>query len=164
MEKLELRNLAGYLEHGLKCQRIPISDLWDEKIVELTALDVADKIAIFHKSADYYFDDEEKEFNIKPLVIPLSQLTKEEWQQVFDVGLQYFHIADLTIDERAVIAKYKYPKQQIKFLMRETYFTHGCYFNQLAAFEKLYSLHADLHGLIDAGLGLNKLETLNKEI
>ncbi len=156
--KLELRHLAGYLEHGLKCKRIPISDLWDEKIVELTALDVADKIAIFHKSADYYFDDEEKEFDIKPLVIPLSQLTKEDWIEVFKAGLD-FDASKISVSICSKFINFYCVEDSMTYYIKEKHFAHSVfdrYFNQLLAFEKLYSLHADLHGLIEKGLGLNK--------
>lgn len=149
--KLELRHLAGYLPYGLKMVRP------DRKTV-LELHGIAGDLLIFKEDNETYGSI--LSGNYKPLVIPLSQLTKEDWQQVFVAGCpQFADEFSVEVTENWVILDQCYDISTFDFRYRNFEISHSMPpFDALAAFEKLYSLHADLHGLIEKKLGLNKLD------
>lgn len=136
-EKLELKYLQGYLTYGLKIyQRAYGQDL----IREMTCMDLMNLA--------------DGQTGYKPLLIPLSSLTQEQWIEVFKAGTttQLGHIVSGN-DLVGCTADNCY----LSFNLRCNCFDGLWTFNQLAAFNKLYSLHADLHDLIGKKLALNAL-------
>lgn len=158
MEKLELRHLAGYLEHGLKV-------IWVHNNIIFT-MDADGCLQNTLTISDILDEQLHEETCLKPLVIPLSQLTDIKWIEVFKAGINEFK--DIESDyyvqrhKRFVVIEYVQWSTRIKvtYDIKNQQFNISGHpnFNQLAAFTKLYSLHADLHGLVEKGIGLNKLD------
>ena len=159
-EKLELRHLAPYLPHRL--------DMINEKSGRVVTMDALQKLegdndlAIGAGNGKWYGLDI---WPFKPLLIPLSELTDEQWIKIFKVGclnavppITNNYLEGCTIEHhdmgREVVLK---GRRSISYYWPEVSFASDIRFNQLAAFNKLYELHADLHGLIDSGLATNKL-------
>lgn len=107
-----------------------------------------------------------------PLLLPLSEL--KNWDEVFfagmdnacpplpkyvSLGLEYHDnavecIVDFSDNQRASIS-YSFDEKMFE--------SNGVRFNQLAAFNKLFELHADVNHLIEKGLALDKTKALGKE-
>lgn len=77
MEKLELKHLAAYLPYGLKVQHTEFLPNKDE--IQTTLIEsISDNCVTFTEyCCDYYFNEIEPECKIKPILRPLSDLTKE---------------------------------------------------------------------------------------
>ena len=119
---------------------------------------------------------------IKPLLIPLSEVTKKQWMQVFKAGIddvvqevidQYFK-PEIRIN-KSIIYYYNANKASGFRMPEESLFvinldplqfsagynlttkSNSSYrFHQLKAIDEMNLLHIDYMGLIDAGLALNK--------
>jgi len=185
-QKLELKDLACYLPYGIMCQYEGIingKELAAEQKQFATdghPFDFAAKpkkglkiapikeIRLYKNYWKAYIGNyprHAKSFvngiGFKPLVIPLSQLTKEEWVEVFKAGCAEFNDKfSVDIDnENWVTLDLCYDISTFDFRWKEFKISHHMPpFNQLAAFQKLYSLHADLDDLIGKKIGLNKLD------
>lgn len=161
-DKLQLKHLACYLPYGLTLQL-------DGKVKELVGLEAPYKTnnnyfihGIVREIGGTYRHTQsmcltEKTVHLcKPLLIPMSELKKEQWIKVFKAATG-FDIEILNIDPTSVHCSFNgtmyghYYFDDCEFRSTQT-------FNQLAAFDTLFSLHADIHGLIEKGLALSKIE------
>ena len=136
--KLELKHLAPYLPYGLKIQG------WEKKIKILKGLEK-------QKEHHYYasFVDEkmiEQVWIIRPILRPLSDLTKEEKEQIWGKGRVYVGTATRDSDEGF------YPDWLIPMRYAETY---GCLELRFRIIEQLLEKHIDIFGLIPKGLAIN---------
>jgi hypothetical protein len=118
---------------------------------------------------------------VKPILRPLSDVTPEQWLEVFFAGMDYLKehydsFCDYHIHVGNKVAWLFNKNERDKYITNKYrtlfYYNYGIpqfgmdihlgsAFNQKAAFEKLYSFHADVDNLIDAGLALD-INTLNK--
>lgn len=136
--KLTLAQLSGYLAYGLRI--IYNSDNSEREMLLL----------------DTTRDDYSHIF--KPLVIPLDQLTEAQWIEVFKAGTSnQLGEIDINTNVIGINGDGFYLRYWVDMMNFEGLWT----FNQLAAFAKLHELHADLHGLIEKGLAINKLDYEN---
>lgn len=85
-DKLTISDLSPYLPYGLKVFRdCSNSLLYNDAVVEMDCIGYIDKVVTFKTGVDYYFDDPEIDFTIKPLLIPISEFGK--WDEIFMKGL-----------------------------------------------------------------------------
>lgn len=151
-EKIELRHLVGYLPGDMAFED-------KGRIYVLTA----DVLARRLKTNTLKF--------IKPLLLPLSALTEPlpdgtipivelakiagaNIRSIKDSSFQKTHNKCLFVyDEKEYAAS-----ESLGFDFKKTSFIGSLArtANQLQLFEYLYSIHADIYGLIDAGLALDK--------
>ena len=123
--KLELKHLAPYLPYSLKY-------LYNDEILELDGLDV--------NQDAFNCDIGETPFeNIKPILKPLSDLTKEDL--IEDLGTETSCL-DWTTSER---------EHWIKFYSREHWINNLPYL----IYSHLVKNHFDVFGLIEAGLAID---------
>lgn len=139
MEKLKIEHLTSYLPYGLKVFRdCANSLLYNDAIVEVDCIGYIDKVVTFNTGADYYFEDEEIDFTIKPLLLPLSEWrTIENGEFFFSPFFHSMQDMDGGIEHNLMSAPY--------------------YDLQL-----LFVNHFDVFGLIDRGLALNKRDYDNR--
>lgn len=146
MEKLELKHIVGYLPYGLKID-------YKDKIIELTGIKnytpwSSQPCVSINKDTWTYL------YEIKPILHPLSDLTKEiEVNGEKFVPIEYFEIGDenngieytsgniKTISSLYVISKYNIINDII-------YLPFGIV-------QKLYEWHFDILGLIEKGLAID---------
>lgn len=103
---------------------------------------------------------------IFPLLIPLYELSKQQVIDIFAAGFlnaghKYWPIYNIDIewhDKFAVELLYKKASFSLDFANSQ-FETQPFAFNQKKAFEKIYELHGDINGLIEAGLAINKNHT-----
>lgn len=135
-KKLELRHLAAYLPYGLKiCYRIldlengdPTTGNPEDRLMNcIMVMDGARLDRCLLPETDRWYD---KNSVFKPLLIPLSDMTPEQWDVYCD------------IDEQ------RYRGCRFNPLIHHT-----------DAVMFLFANHFDVFGLIDSGLALNKLTT-----
>lgn len=75
--ELELKHLAPYLPYGLKVKHTTFNELGEDLIITDDLESLHNECATFSKGMDYYFEDsEDNDCIIKPLLEPLSNLTK----------------------------------------------------------------------------------------
>ena len=154
--KLEIKHLAPYLPYGLKVQHTEF-DSGESKtgIASIHSISIED-ISFEGLFCDYYFDDPEPECEIKPILRPLSDLTKEieyggEIQPIavaliricFEHGLTGECAAKLIVDLK--------PSTRHELVRLAPYFI----------VEQLISWHFDIFGLIDSNLAID-LNTIQK--
>lgn len=162
MEKLELKHILPYLPYELEV-----------KGNDTVAPGVMVSIVSGMPGLLLYEDKDNIEYYelsaIKPLLIPLSGLTQQQWHNVFNAGLlnanpalpEEFLKAKRSVEyhHEAIELCYDHSGNSISYSFDEFMFTsNGIRFNQIAAYQKLYEHHADIHHLIDAGFALNKLD------
>lgn len=134
--KLEIKHLAPYLPYGLKFKSLITHEIDELKMVNL-------KKGFYGGNQDYIVEEEEgiichsiKE--IKPILRPLSDLTKEiEIDGVKFVPV--FHTKEL--------------KEDFILSGDESYF-YNC-MDLYEDFQKLFTWHFDVFGLIPAGLAID---------
>jgi hypothetical protein len=77
MNKLTIKELAPYLPYGLKVQHTTFLEFGKNRVVIDTLDSLCADCATFESSMDYYLiDPEDNECEIKPILRPLSDLTK----------------------------------------------------------------------------------------
>jgi len=163
MQTIQLNQIAHYLPYDLEFK--------DPETVcpgTMVAIVAGMPGLIFYEDKDdiNYFDLH----RIKPLLIPLSQLTKAQWFSILMQGLHQTTPPMLNMmpqfipsiefhDDLAVEMIYTGTGHTFSYSYKEKQFeSHGLRFNNLAVIEELYKIHADVDFLIDAGLALNKLD------
>ena len=177
-ETLQLEHLCGYLPYGLKMQidwpNGNISTGLLKSIGLHPGIGGEDLLTIFveiekDNSRQFIFRKNQKKYMVKPLVIPLSELTREQWMEIFQAGIDNLKVpvpkhllGDLHLELTDMAAELftdfcNQVNDSISFYFVEKQFSTDLRFNQLAAFNKIYELHGDLHGLLEKGLALNKL-------
>lgn len=164
MEKLTYELLSPYLPYKLQiCYRVldlengnPDTDNPDDRMKDcIMEMNGARLDNCLLPETDRWYD---KNAIFKPLLIPLSLLTIENWVDVFNAGNDMKDLGKLVVCE-------KYGRTHIQ-IDNDTKFSfnpnnnsfYTLYpFHQLVAFNKLFELQADLFGLIEKGLAINKL-------
>lgn len=161
MRTLQLKELAAYAAYGLVIYHYNYE--WDEvELCHIEILHVPDEVTITDGMSEYDIKLED----VKPLLIPLSELTDGQWIEVFKAGFkgvfthEHVYLGELQhIYRHANAIEMVCPGFSVNFDFNNLQFgTEPYAFSQLSAFSKIYELHADLHFLIEAGLALNKLE------
>tara|TARA_R110000772_G_scaffold203438_1_gene313619 strand:- start:1360 stop:1770 length:411 start_codon:yes stop_codon:yes gene_type:complete len=135
--ELELKHIVVYLNHGLN---VEIKYGQEKRILTIDAL-FRNGIVVFHHSNERFNSNIEREIkDIKPTLRPLSDLTKEEFNHVWEHETDFLSV-ELIVDlgYEALLAQK---------------FSH--YF-----WESLYKNHIDIHGLIEQGLAID-INTLTK--
>lgn len=157
--KLELKHLAAYLPYGLKVQYFD-AERGEIKVCTIELIHLPDEITIIDGMNEYdvAFDD------IKPLLIPLSELTKEQWFLIIKAGFDNIvlmepkKLGNWDIEYHANAVEIVFGGFSASYDFRNFQFNSDIFlFNQLAAFNKMYGLHADFNHLIAEGLALNTL-------
>lgn len=174
MEKLELKHICNYLPYDIKVGikedqykskyglRVFGFDMGINDQVTLRVIDDGIKLPFFVNLED-----------CKPLLLPLSELTQEQWHEVFNFGFnnanpklpEFWNKKKRTIEfhDNAVELCFENEINNCSYSFDEVMFsTNGTRFNQLAAFNKIHELHGDIENLIGAGLALNKRQHENK--
>jgi len=172
METLKLEHLAPYLPYGLQIQL-------EGKIKELIGLESP------YKTNDNFFIrgqvreiggtyrqthsmclTEKTAHLCKPLLLPLSELTDEQWIEVFEVGFQALNrepklLSDVFIEKpinRVSIYTKDTGNMVVSFnYVNNQFITDTLAFNQISALKHLRKLHADLDSLLDKGLAISKV-------
>lgn len=137
---LTIKHLAGYLPYGLN---VVVYEKWaNYSIDRIVGMD--DELVYFKDSPDYYFNCDEPETNIKPIIRPLSDLTKE-----IEVNGEKFVPLDELVEKGGLklggLSKYGIEKYIKRMPIMVDYW----------AIERLLSWHFDIHGLIEAGLAID---------
>lgn len=173
IEKLELRHLCGYLPHGLKF----VSEL-DKPYDEFGCNPIWTAIGITFLFGEYCLTTKENNdaYPIrlcKLLLLPLSALTEPMEDGSVPIvelakiaGFEDFEVLQVKEGSTAYIATLS---DNFKFMVLKS----NCDFaicegkeitflpSQLQLFEYLYSIHADIYGLIPAGLAIDKRTVKN---
>jgi hypothetical protein len=192
MDKLTIEHLAPYLPYGISCQiNFPNKpEIGIMKAVGLHPGIGGEDLLSVHieiekdNSRQIILKKNAKKSIVKPLLIPLSELTNPIFDGVAPLSIisyEYFGFGKGYISEpefnainsNGFIGFQK--RNECLFFVREetnygisTYFTHqlkneGLWIAQkvtcqLEMFMQLFKWHFDVFGLIDAGLALNKLD------
>jgi len=168
MDKLKLEHFAGYLPYGLKTRIKHVNHFNKITISELTPIVIVDW--------------QRGNFSLKPILRPMSDLTKDEWLKIFiscfperslevmgqlnlDVYLKprsgTVWLYDVDKGMSIIIPKDHHISYSIK--SKTIGFTRGYCFDTLKFFKELYKLHADIDGLIEQGLAID-INTLENKI
>lgn len=131
--KLELKHILPYLDSKLKAvdnQAEP-----DDNIIEIIGFSNTDgNIEVFDQHGNYDI----KLSDIKPILRPLSDLTREEFElQVFNSHIDY-----LTYENKGTEWTLKAPFDMVQYL---------------------FSKHIDVFGLIEKGLAIDFNETFTQK-
>lgn len=171
--KLTIEHLSNYLPYNLQIQiELPIGN----EIGILKAVGFhpytgkEERITIFintdkENGRQIILKKDTTKSIIKPLLIPLRELTKQQVIDIFTAGfLNAGHtdwpVYNIDIEWHDLAVELFYKKASFSFDFKNCQFeTQPFAFNQKKAFEKIYELHADINGLIEAGLAINKNHT-----
>jgi hypothetical protein len=140
--KLEIKHLAPYLPYFLKVQHTTFIEFGKtaERVDYLDCL--SSECATFDSYMDYYFDVDDNECEIKPILRPLSDLTKEiEHNGEKFVPIEWFEEKYYTLDLH---------KQCLRLLEEDG----GNWINQsdYMLVQHLIEWHFDIFGLIENNL------------
>jgi len=166
--KLELKQIAPYLAHGLKCEVI-VNDGYSEyipKIIIDNIIALSHECICFEKTPDWYFDSENESI-IKPILLPLSALT----EPLEDGSIPAIKLAELLIEKgikkdiaptipfSAKIVTKPFGKM-LKVTKCDEWYVMISFDSperaQYILIEKLIEWNFDIYGLIDAGLAIDK--------
>jgi len=173
MEKLTLKEIAGYLPYNLKI-------LCDSKNY------ISTMIGLHSNGIDDDFGNN-WDLEVKPILYPLEMLTKT----IVHNGVEIIPIVEiakisnsvneiLRIGDKKVICGFDFidgSGEKMRFCYHKitnhfqlTYvdedFRNDCVLNQLQMFERLHEFHMDIHNLIGRGLAVSKAidkSTLNSK-
>lgn len=160
MEKLELKHLVPYLPYGLKAS-------YQDAICLLDGIS-SDSISVVTNDGGEYTSFP----HIKPILRPLSDLTKEiehnderfvPIEEIAKLGTRELkcYVTNSNIGTCYVDAEFR--KKGFFMYHSNGYFIwqvgknaeEQTVYNQLELFQKLFSWHFDVFGLIDKGLGID---------
>ena len=167
MEKLESIHLKGYLPYRLRFRHIDKEELGgafsQEAILETLSKECATFENSFYSPCDKFFDDENVE--IKPILRPLSDLTKEieingfKFIPLIKLAKKYADSSgynyDIKIFRNKCFCFSKSSEVEFYFTGVDFKFHGKVVSNQLNLFEKLYEWHFDVYDLIHNGLAIN---------
>lgn len=140
MNKIELKHLCGYLPHGLKV-RMPATNKSTCRRYEMGTVGClySDCSIVCHdvvnSTPDWY----------KPLLLPLSALT----EPMEDGSVPIKIIKNLP-------CQYVSFRNNVLSIWNGDYWTESISELPLCVIEYLHSIHADIYGLIPAGLAIDK--------
>jgi hypothetical protein len=179
MEQLQLNQISGYFDFGLKVWNEGFSDTNILTVDGYYTIDKINKIwlSFIEKNGGQSIDD------CKPILYPLLDILKEreiEGKQIVPLielakiaypknrPLSDFSICNgyVKLDNWNIGGySFHFDKKEISFDCRVDFNGHtwrnNCYVpNQLKLLQKLYEWHFDIHGLIEKGLAID-INTLN---
>jgi len=183
MNKLTIKELAPYLPYGLKVQHTSFYE-FGENIVALDILEsLCTDCATFEMSKHYYLTDiEDNECEIKPILRPLSDLTKEiehngEKFVPILVLASFLGLKNLGRYDTDGVIEYGYEQKFHDDSQRYVvdYFKDGQLgiwydtkdglpidtYSSLSVINKLLEWHFDIFGLIDKALAID-INTIKK--
>lgn len=140
-------------------QVVYFDDERNEKMVShVEQIHLPDEITILSINGELQYDlfiDE-----VYPLLVPLFDLTDEEWLLIFHAGNSMIDLGPLSVTHlyERIHIKTKNEDTILSYNPGNNSFYHLYPFNQLLAFEKLFELQADVFGLIKKDLAFNKKE------
>ena len=147
--KLETKHLAPYLPYKLKVYHKTFNEhskITKSIIEELTTISY--ECASFANSMDYYFEDiEDNECDIKPILFPLSALTKE---------ITIYGEKIKIIDKIEILTDKNHFEYILRFLDVDSYEILPYWVMEL-----LFSYKIDIFGLIELGLAEPVTEDFN---
>lgn len=166
MEKLKLKHLAPYLPYGLSFAYKMLGS-------KPFAIAVMKELNAEQVNKQYFVEHE-----VLPLLLPLSEVTKHQWESVFMAGIddvvldviKSYYLADVHVKEKVIryydTAKGIHLKMPVDTLFVinlnplqfESGQNHNYRFYMLRAIDMMNKLHIDYMHLIDKGLALNKLD------
>lgn len=164
--KLGLKHIASYFPYGLKVHH---TDL-DEEVTITTEIVMLSQDCIgFNDGCDYYFNPQDMDESnpiVKPILRPLSDLTKEidgvvGIVELAKIAAEYWGV-DFDVDKISPFGNGVLSKDghEFGFTGLEFYFLDdeegSIEINQLTYFEYLFAHHYDVHGLIEQGLAVDK--------
>lgn len=169
MEKLELKEIVGYLPYGLKVLHTYYHDFIDKKERVDDVEMVSNELITFKNGCDWYFDIEENDCDIKPILFPLSSLTE------FRVDLGFVPMEKLfeifyPSNKGGNHNPYLYDTQTnyVRCYHNATTYHILVYINpelmcenRLWIIEKLYQWKIDIHNLIERGLAIEVTKEFN---
>ena len=135
--KLELKHLASYLPYGLNIKDVKHGSVFEALHFITTP---HQDFSLFKGNLDQLINDK----YLKPILFPLSSLTKEDVKNFYQFNNDDFKSIDL-----------KEWAEDLIFLINEKEPF------QLSQFEYLFSKKFDVFGLIDAGLAEQVTEDFN---
>jgi hypothetical protein len=151
--KLELKHLAGYLPYGLKIQGVTH--------VEIAELSCCTKTGVNITTRSFQYGMWSDIFDIKPILRPLSDLTKE----IEINGKKFVPNYILNNSFRAGskdLMPYKYTGYNVELnIETENYSQTIDLFDGFLIVQKLLEWHFDIYGLIEPGLAID-INTLDK--
>lgn len=153
MDKMELKYLCGYLSYELRIK-------WGERIIKMNTGQGSSRYWIGISSLLKWYNSDMIEKPV-PLLLPLSDLT----EPLQDGSIHIVELAKIAFPDEKWIREgdIAISNEGLWFWYNTESFGFSCdgkidnYVpNQLQCFEYLYSIHADIHGLIPSGLAFDK--------
>lgn len=166
--KLEAKHLAPYLPYDLKVQHTAYIE-FGKSVEKIDLLEgIYKDCCTFNLGSDWYFNTDENECSIKPILRKISSITDQERKELFklvfgrafpDNGGQVF------IDKKSVLQE---PRWVLSSgvdrlgILQNGEVWYDCDLSPYKFNQHLITLfylerHFDLFGLIDAGLAIEKL-------
>jgi len=162
--KLELKHLAPYFPHGLKVRHIDL----EENTEEIDSIETLGfECVTFISEADFYFEN--SDVQIKPILRPLSDLTKEiEVNREKFVPIVKLFCLEWDESPHAITKENFYIKEGGVFItcshsgtaMDTSINIRTILSNNYWKIEKLFEWHFDVFGLIEKELAID-INTLN---
>lgn len=163
MRTLELKDICGYLPYGLKF----LSDYFSTPH-EIVSIDLTDNTADFSNNCGY---TNKSLGEVKPILRPMSDLTKEIRQNCYNNSKPFIPIVELACmleaqgywrvygagaadfgeDGESCIAQLVFDGDHFVYTVDDEYDT----FNSVAIYDKLNAWMFDYRGLISAGLAID---------
>lgn len=163
MKTLELKDICGYLPYGLKF----LSDYFSTPH-EIVSIDLTDNTADFSNNCGY---TNKSLGEVKPILRPMSDLTKEIRQNCYNNSKPFIPIVELACmleaqgywrvygagaadfgeDGESCIAQLVFDGDHFVYTVDDEYDT----FNSVAIYDKLNAWMFDYRGLISAGLAID---------
>jgi hypothetical protein len=187
-KQLELKEIVGYLPYGLKVLHTYYPDFL-KKIERVDDVELmSNELITFKNGCDWYFNSEENECDIKPILFPISSLTqfREDLGFVPMVELlaisnnKFRNITQILCETKmydkrefctieyvenggdASVKSFSYDSSLSRFITRnESEKRPLATGYQLQLFEKLYDWKIDIHNLIEKGLAIAVTEEFN---
>ena len=165
MEKLTIKHLAPYLPYGLKIQ--------GQTHGQIEELSACDENNVNIKDRGFQYGWWADMFDVKPILRPLSDLTKEienigiplrKLCRLFAYKEQY--VKDWNFGERdgvyfasatdpIMTRLFEYNSKDMFFILSNPRDKEKLNCKQFEAFQKLFEWHFDVFGLIEKGLAIN---------
>ena len=162
--KLELKHLAPYLPYDLKWQQF-----WTDNQIHTDIMDViliGNNCITFKNAPDHYLDGEGNECTSKPLLYPLSYLTKEiehngeKFVPIYEaVGSGKLRCEEIKIYGKAIQVT-NIPDPNSHILDENGQVHPSC---SIYIYQRFFEWHFDVFGLIEQNLAID-INTLKQDL
>lgn len=153
--KLELKHLAGYLPYGLKAEFADYDDIEDTEILTVLSLEIGSEEDFIVNQYSSFF------FQFKPILRPLSDLTKEikvNGEKFVPIDVIGEDI-DLNLCDNDYVSDWDEKGgnflNYIDEFIQRVYNNHHLDFMPFGFIQKLLEWHFDIYGLIENGLAID---------